>query len=178
MQFGTLNQAGGENRLNVAVTRAREKIYLVTSVGPDQLKVDDSVNEGPKLLKKYLKYAINVSEGHFVPSFPEVERLAGSWQLKDQLMKWSQSPEIEYELKEELPFADVTAKKKSKYLGLLLTDDDLYHNSISVKENHVYKPLVLSSKRWRFQWISSRDFWSKKEEVLDSVKRFLYNSDN
>ena len=39
MQFGSLNMEGGENRLNVAVTRAREKIYIVTSIFPEQLKV-------------------------------------------------------------------------------------------------------------------------------------------
>ena len=38
MQFGSLNAAGGENRLNVAVTRAREKIILVTSIWPEQTK--------------------------------------------------------------------------------------------------------------------------------------------
>ena len=35
MNFGTLNQTGGENRLNVAVTRAREKIYVVSSILPN-----------------------------------------------------------------------------------------------------------------------------------------------
>ncbi len=30
--FGWLNQEGGENRLNVAITRAKVKIYIVTSL--------------------------------------------------------------------------------------------------------------------------------------------------
>ena len=42
MNFGSLNMEGGENRLNVAVTRAREKIYLVTSIMPQELKVEKS----------------------------------------------------------------------------------------------------------------------------------------
>ncbi len=49
LQFGSLNAAGGENRLNVAVTRAREKIILVTSIWPEQMKVGSIKNEGPKL---------------------------------------------------------------------------------------------------------------------------------
>ncbi|MBK7652421.1 MAG: DNA2/NAM7 family helicase [Flammeovirgaceae bacterium] len=66
-QFGSLNLAGGENRLNVAVSRAREKVIVVTSFWPEQLHVEETVNEGPKLLKKYLQFAQSVSKGSFEP---------------------------------------------------------------------------------------------------------------
>ena len=42
MKFGSLNDVGGENRLNVAITRAKEKIILVTSIHPDQLNTSKS----------------------------------------------------------------------------------------------------------------------------------------
>src|SRR6185437_13679018 len=54
LHFGSLNTAGGENRLNVAVTRAREKIYLITSIVPSQLATENTAHSGPKLLKEYL----------------------------------------------------------------------------------------------------------------------------
>ena len=44
VQFGLLNQQGGENRLNVAVSRAREQIILVSSILPHQLKVEETKN--------------------------------------------------------------------------------------------------------------------------------------
>ena len=37
MSFGPLNRAGGERRLNVAVTRAREAITLVSSIRSDYI---------------------------------------------------------------------------------------------------------------------------------------------
>lgn len=61
--FGSLSQDGGENRLNVAISRAKKKIYLVTSIEPEDLNVDSSKNNGPKLFKKYLQYVRAVSEG-------------------------------------------------------------------------------------------------------------------
>lgn len=61
-QFGSLNAQGGENRLNVAITRARQKIYIVTSILPNQLQVEEATHAGPKLLKAYLQYALEVSE--------------------------------------------------------------------------------------------------------------------
>jgi hypothetical protein len=56
-----LNKKGGENRLNVSVTRAKEKIIVVSSLKPSELNVANSKNIGPKLLKKYLEYAESVS---------------------------------------------------------------------------------------------------------------------
>ncbi len=70
MQFGSLNAIGGENRLNVAVTRAREKVFVVTSIVPQQLEVANTKNKGPKLLRAYLEYAQVVSAGQYLPTMP------------------------------------------------------------------------------------------------------------
>ncbi len=61
--FGWLNQKGGENRLNVAISRARKKIHIVTSFRPGELSLDDAKNEGPVILKRYLEYAFAISDG-------------------------------------------------------------------------------------------------------------------
>ncbi|MCU0862121.1 MAG: DNA2/NAM7 family helicase, partial [Methanomassiliicoccales archaeon] len=61
VQFGPLNQEGGENRLNVAITRARERVVMVASFDPAELPVEESKNLGPKRLKDYLLYAQAVS---------------------------------------------------------------------------------------------------------------------
>ncbi len=62
VNFGSLSQHGGENRLNVAISRSKRKIYVVASIEADDLKVSDTLNNGPKLFKKYLKYAKAVSD--------------------------------------------------------------------------------------------------------------------
>ena len=57
MNFGPLNRAGGERRLNVAVTRAREKVVLVTSIQSSEIEVNTSSTEGVLALRGYLEYA-------------------------------------------------------------------------------------------------------------------------
>ena len=64
VNFGSLSQDGGENRLNVAISRAKKKIYVVTSIEPEELNVEGTKNEGPKLFKKYLQYVREVSNGN------------------------------------------------------------------------------------------------------------------
>lgn len=176
MQFGSLNAQGGENRLNVAITRAREKIILVSSIMPHQLKVEETKNLGPKLLKSYMEYAYQVSEGKFTPSRTSQKNHNAGWYLKTQLKNWVNENIENFQLTDELPFADITVKSGEQYKALLITDDDLYYQSLSIKDVHVYTPFTLSKKQWRFRGFFSREWWSHRDQVKESILRFVEGS--
>ncbi len=55
--FGPLNQAGGERRLNVAVSRARYHVTLVASLQPEDIDLTRTTSNGAKLLKDYMLIA-------------------------------------------------------------------------------------------------------------------------
>ncbi|MFB6283162.1 MAG: DUF4011 domain-containing protein [Halobacteria archaeon] len=57
MNFGPLNQTGGERRLNVAVTRAREKVEVVSSIKPGEIDLNRTESKGVRDFKDYLRYA-------------------------------------------------------------------------------------------------------------------------
>ena len=57
MNFGPLNRVGGERRLNVAVTRAKHNVKLVSSILPTDIDLDRTNAEGVKLLRSYLEFA-------------------------------------------------------------------------------------------------------------------------
>jgi superfamily I DNA and/or RNA helicase len=168
MQFGSLNGQGGENRLNVAVTRAREKIYIVSSILPNQLRVEEAQNEGPRLLKSYLEYALKVSEGHYKPQAHRSEKYRAEWLLKEQMMS-PITPEGGINdtkmFVKELPFADITVKNQNVYESLILTDDDLYYEHLSPKETFAYIPANLRAKGWKFERVFSRNFWKNSPEA-------------
>ena len=54
MRFGPLNADGGDRRLNVAVTRARHRCTVVSSLLPQDITSDRT---GPRLLRAYLELA-------------------------------------------------------------------------------------------------------------------------
>lgn len=155
MNFGTLNQQGGENRLNVAVTRAREKIYVVASILPQDLSVEHSQNNGPKLLQNYLQFALEVSENRFEPTPYFSDGFVATSTLKKKLKKEIQN--ADYELAESLPFADLAVLKNGSYESLILTDDGLYFDSPSSKDTHGYLPILLQRKGWKYERKWSRD---------------------
>lgn len=77
--FGVLGQAGGERRLNVAVTRAREKVVLVTSMPigdiSDMLATRRRPDRPRDFLQAYLDYATKVSAGELELARIATERL-------------------------------------------------------------------------------------------------------
>jgi superfamily I DNA and/or RNA helicase len=163
MQFGSLNQEGGQNRLNVAITRAREKICLVASILPQQLSVEDSIHDGPRLLKRYLEYAWEVSEGLYKTSVSDSGKHSRDWYLRKKIAE--SSPKDNYTFCEELPFADITVKNSNKYYALICTDDDQYFNARNSKETHAYKPLQLKKKGWKCRRIFSREYWLHQNDL-------------
>lgn len=55
--FGPLNNSGGERRLNVAITRAREEVILYSSIRSGDIDPGKTKAEGLLHLKEYLAYA-------------------------------------------------------------------------------------------------------------------------
>lgn len=77
--FGVLGQAGGERRLNVAVTRAREKVMLVTSMPTsmisDFLSTRRQASSPRDYLQAYFEYARLISDGDLVAAGSLLDRL-------------------------------------------------------------------------------------------------------
>lgn len=59
MNFGPLNKAGGERRLNVAITRAKYNLKLIGSIKPEDIDPKKTSSEGALLLRSYMDFAIN-----------------------------------------------------------------------------------------------------------------------
>jgi hypothetical protein len=172
-KFGSLNTVRGENRLNVAVTRARERIYIVSSILPHQLVVEDALNEGPKLLKRYLEYAMDISEGRRRSDMERGGRHSETWYLKQKIVQQCNTLYPTVMFTSGMPFADLAIKSEGKYVGLVLTDDELYYQSVSAKEAHAYRPFLLSGKGWKFKGVFSREFWHDPKVVADRIGRLI-----
>ncbi|MCQ2432822.1 MAG: AAA domain-containing protein, partial [Clostridia bacterium] len=59
MRFGPLGIQGGERRLNVAITRAKINIKLVSSILPSDIDLTRTESEGIRMLRGYLEFAKN-----------------------------------------------------------------------------------------------------------------------
>ncbi|MFK7951380.1 MAG: AAA domain-containing protein [Ekhidna sp.] len=176
LQFGSLNADGGENRLNVAVTRAKENVIVVSSISPNQLKTDDTKNEGPKLLKKYLEYVVEVSRKKWAPHIPEYDEHHVDWFLRNKLQEKNFHEFEGFKLAKELPFADLSAKKNGTYTGLILTDDERYFEALSPKQIYAFQHFHLQMKNWPHIRFHSRELWLDPESAKEKMRKFLYSN--
>jgi len=61
MNFGPINQGGGEKRLNVAFSRAKKNMAVVSSI--QHFDIKNVYNDGANSLRNYLQYAAAISSG-------------------------------------------------------------------------------------------------------------------
>lgn len=174
LQFGSLNVDGGENRLNVAVTRAREKVIVVSSLHPSKMHTDDTKNDGPKLLKKYLEYAIDVSKGNWKPKIPNYDNHSIDWYLRNKLKEKTFYDVEGFQIEKELPFADLSVKRNKEYKGLILTDDERYFQALSPKQIYAFQHFHLSMKNWKNVRFHSREIWVDPDGVAEKMQKFLF----
>ena len=175
--FGWLNQKGGENRLNVAISRARKKIHIVTSFRPNELSLDDAKNEGPVILKRYLEYAFAVSDGdnalteQILHSFgetygimPAAVETAFSQKVADALR--AKGYEIDTQVGIGGYRIDIAVRKGGKYVLGIECDGKLYSISRSARERDYHRQKYLESRGWRIKRIWSMDWWRDAEHEV------------
>ena len=181
--FGSLSNEGGENRLNVAITRAKQKIYVVTSIEPEQLKVENSKYLGPKLLKSYLTYARAVSNGNaeevktILDSFSEKTSakktisnvLPIEHQIADKLKKLGYKAEVDLGNSNSKISVAVYDRKKDKYVLGIETDQTVIQSSPSAMERDVFRNEFLKSKGWKTYRVWSRDWWHNHNQVINNI---------
>jgi len=172
-QFGSLNAIGGENRLNVAITRAKEKVIVVTSILPHQLNVENAKNQGPKLFKAYLNYALEVSKGNFNPQLNTKTNFSPAWYLKSQIENHSVLKAYEYAVIDDFPFSDLLLRKNKQFFNIISTDDHLYYKALSTKHSHGTERKMLKKRGWNNERLYSRNYWNNKQKIEEKLLRIV-----
>lgn len=186
-RFGWLNNRGGENRLNVAISRAKKKIMIVTSFDPSDLQVDNVKNEGPRILKKYLQYARAISDGNreladsTLRSFGD-ERWAetdsvGSSRIADRV--YNALTRKGYTVERDVGIGgyqiDLAVKQGNRYILGIECDSHLYSMESSTRERDYHRQKYLESRGWRIHRVWTPGMWKDPEReiagIIDAIER-------
>ncbi|HUU88645.1 MAG TPA: DUF3320 domain-containing protein, partial [Candidatus Glassbacteria bacterium] len=181
MNFGPLNKPGGERRLNVAVTRAREKIILVTSIRANDILLSDSSPEGVRTLYQYLNYAergpkalgITYNQPNAFDS--KIEKVIAS---EIQNMGYQVNPKVGFGgYRIDMGILD-PSNPKSFILGVEC-DGNTYRSSCSARDRDRLREQILNQLGWKIHriwsptWVSRKD--SEVKRLKEAIKKRLEN---
>ncbi len=173
VRFGPINNQGGENRINVAITRSKEKMYVVSSFDPYELtaKVQKAKNNGPRILADFLVYSMDPKQ------WLEVNKTKSKIEVESDSYMINLFETLEKTIKRKFGFdliRDTTnsnfgmdfivydPKRKRNILGLE-TDLRSFDESKFARDRDISKMQYLTSRGWKVHRIWTLN-WIKNEK--------------
>ena len=175
LNFGPINKMGGERRLNVAITRAKCNIVLLTSMHGYDIDPKRTASRGARLLGAYLDYA---EKGASVLELGEraAEKSADFEEdVKEFLL------DNGYEVEAKVGFSTfkvdlaVKAPGSDRFVLAIEFDGENYHAIQDARDRDRLRQGVLERMGWTFyrlwstEWV--RNNKTEKERLLAAVKQ-------
>ena len=181
MNFGPINQAGGEKRLNVAFSRAKHHMVVVSSIRGEAITND--YNPGALAFKNYLLYADAMSRGKIEMAKQILQSGEGrqgevgadSWLngVVEPLSTWLEDQgylvdrnvgqsRFKCHLAVRCPGDNVYR------LGILI-DGKSYYGQKDLLERDLMRPKLLRDFGWRVAVVLAADWWQQTDAIKSEL---------
>jgi predicted DNA-binding WGR domain protein/ABC-type transporter Mla subunit MlaD len=190
MNFGPINLSGGHKRLNVAFSRARCQMALISSIRSADITND--YNEGANTLKNYLRYAEAASIGdaeitaQILRALSQPRTAIDAAEPGDDAVVGSLAQTLNergYRVDRAVgqshfrcDLAVARPEDRTYRLGVLVDTSDWYAQRDLV-ERELLKPDLLVAFGWRIHVVLARDWYEDRAGVLERIERLLAGED-
>ena len=166
-RFGPLNNLGGERRLNVAITRAKYNVTVVSSILPEDIK-DNTDSVGVKLLKQYLYFAyhLNVSKDYVDSSDGII------LSVKEFLEERGYTVLTNYGSSKFK--IDLAVKENNKFILAIRIDGN--EASKNITDSYRLEKLLLERQGWKYYKLYSTGYILNKQKELEKLLDFINNN--
>lgn len=171
--FGPLNQEGGERRLNVLITRARERCVVFSNFRAADLSLDGSASFGLRALKTFLDYAEN-------RNLVAVEATGADTDSPFEDAVYEFLRDNGYEVRTQVGCAGfrvdlgvVDAREPGRYLAGIECDGAKYHSSPVARDRDRLRQQILEGLGWQIYRIWSTDWYRNRRDTQGRLLRAL-----
>lgn len=181
-QLGPIGKDGGANRLNVMISRAKKKEYIVTSVDATDLNIRDTSSEGARIFREFLEYSKSVSE----LNYDAVEHILGCSSTSEkhfdspfeeqvylELTKLGYVVETQVGVRGYKIDLAVYDEVSGQYIAGIECDGATYHSSKSARERDITRQRFLESRGWNILRIWSRNWWKDSQNEIRIIDNKL-----
>jgi very-short-patch-repair endonuclease len=170
--FGPLGATGGERRLNVLISRARERCTVFSSITADDVR-DAPGKAGVQAFREFLQYA---EKGYF--DVPETTRRDYGSEFEESVAMFLR--QHGYEIHPQVGMAGffidlgvVHPDIQGRYLCGVECDGATYHSSRSARDRDRLRQAILESRGWKLYRIWSTDWFHRRQQqeqkLLDAL---------
>jgi very-short-patch-repair endonuclease len=176
MAFGPINRTGGERRLNVAVTRAREKIVLVSSIKAADIDLSTTDAAGVLNLHRYLDYAergtvaleLSTPQGLGEPDSPFEEDVAG----EIKAMGYEVVPQVGCS-GYRIDIGVIDPAVPGRFLLGVECDGATYHSAATARDRDRLRQRVLERLGWRIHRVWSPDWMMRRGGEIQRIRQAI-----
>ncbi|MCQ2220293.1 MAG: DUF4011 domain-containing protein [Prevotella sp.] len=174
MNFGPLNNVGGERRLNVAVSRARREMLVFSALKASQIDLRRSKAKGVEGLKHFLEYAEQQVLVQATSTNTKTSDSVIAEQIANALRKKGYAANTNIgrsNFKVDVAISE-DADSENYSLGLLL-DGEGYHQTQTTRDREIVQPSVLRMLNWNIMRIWSVDWLNNPERVISRIEQCM-----
>lgn len=174
LNFGPLNQNGGERRLNVLITRAREKCVVFTNFKSSDMHLSQNPPFGVKSLRNFLSYGENLASNQVNNQNNETEL------FEDTIYNFLLSKGYKVDKQVgcagfRMDLALVDEENPGKYFLGITTDGKTYASSKVARDRDRLREQILKDLGWNIYHLWSTDWYRNRElgqkKLLDAVEK-------
>ncbi|HOZ58535.1 MAG TPA: DUF3320 domain-containing protein [Nakamurella multipartita] len=171
MNFGPLNREGGWRRLNVAITRARRRVEIVSSFTPAQITGVSSA--GPLHLRGYLDFADRgaAALAHDAPASGGDAESVFEEQVAQVIRSWGYPVHTQVGAAGyRIDLAVLHPDRPGEYLLGVECDGAAYHSARTARDRDRLREQVLVGLGWRIHRIWGLSWWRDRSTQQDRLR--------
>jgi len=178
--LGPLNKGGGERRLNVAITRSRNGMIIVSSLKVADLLTTNAQSRGFICLKNFLAELENAEQSRtFGIGSKRFERKNDGVSnvvfcespFEEQVVEFLENEgyEIECQYGAGKYRLDIIVKERGKNILAIECDGASYHSSLVARTRDRARQRVLEKLGWRIHRVWSTNWWNFEQQEKDGI---------
>lgn len=169
-RFGPINTQGGERRLNVAVSRAKRRMTLVSSFSSADLDPNKLNARGAELLGAYVSFMESGGTDLGSVALPPPRLNAFEQDIRDRLTKAGLTLTPQFGVSGyRIDFVASHPDKPGQYVLAIEADGASYHSSATARDRDRLRQEHLERLGWRFHRIWSTDWFRNPQAEVDRV---------
>ncbi len=178
LNFGPLNRAGGERRLNVAVTRAKINVQVVSGMHAADIDLSKTQSVGVRLLREYLDYAEHGTGTLARTDRPDPfgkTRFDLEGEICEFLRKNGYDADTKVGCSDFKVDIAVKPQRSANYVLAVECDGATYQATNETRDRDRLRKDILERMGWHFYRVWSTDWFRNKrveqENLLNAVKQ-------